>query len=129
VLVLTDTYTPGTTVDAPEFVSWSFASTGVNYTFLSGSLTGIPFGGPLPVSSGIELGQLFLNFGGSGFFNADPTSNPFWDTRVPDNTNRALGVSSLWTLRSQVPEPGILALIALGIAGIGYQRRKQFKSA
>ena len=129
VLELADAYTPGTTVEASEFVSWSFTSSGVNYSFGAGDLTSISSGGPLPVSSGIELGQFRLNFGASGFFNADPTatSGAFWDTRIPDNTNRAFGVSSLWTLRSQVPEPGTLALMALGIAGIGFRRRNQVR--
>jgi len=129
VLELTDAYTPGTTVEASEFFSWSFASSGVNYSFVAGDLTSIAFDGPLPVSSGIELGQFYMVFGASGFFNDDPTatSGAFWDTRNPDNTNRARGVSSLWTLRTEVPEPGTLALMALGIAGIGFRRRNQVR--
>ena len=124
VLELTDAYTPGTTVEASEFVSWSFSSDGVNYSVLAGDLISIPSGGPLPVSSGLELGVFRLNFT-AGFFNADPSTTPYWDTRIPDTTNRAYGVSSQWTLRSQVPAPATLGLMVLGIAGVGLRRRKQ----
>lgn len=123
VLELTDAYTPGTTVEASEFVSWSFSSSDVNYSRTAADLVDIFFNGPLPAVSGIELGAFRLTFT-SGFFNADPTGRPFWDSRVPDSNNRAIGEGSFWTLR-QVPAPATLALMVLGMAGLGFRRGKQ----
>lgn len=128
VLTLTDAYTPGTTVEASEFVSWSLDSNTIDYSFIASDLLSITAAGPLPIDSGVGS-QLRLNFNPTGtdsnFFNAAET---FWDSRTPnDGSSRLLGIEYSWTRRAQAPEPGVIALLALGMAGFGYQRRQHAK--
>lgn len=73
-------------------------------------------------SGGIGSGYAF-----TGRFTADGTTQDVKFSGVAPGFT-SVPYLNAWQLR-QVPEPVTLSLIGLGLAGIGYQRRKQIKAA
>jgi hypothetical protein len=49
----------------------------------------------------------------------------FVDSEIPDGSDYVLNVSLQQPRVPEVPAPGILALFGLGLAGLGFSRRKR----
>ncbi|WDE08498.1 hypothetical protein SG34_031745 [Thalassomonas viridans] len=127
VLELVDTYTPGTTVNTGEVISWSYFSSSGSYT-IPGDLALNLWSGALPVFSGTPLTHVNTIFAGVAVFNnfTDGEWNTGGGSLLPGVD---FGVGGTWTIQTEVSEPGTLlsftlALLLLGCRQLKYQRQK-----
>ncbi len=125
VLVLADTYAPGTLLEDSHFLSWSYTSSTQSYTVPGDFGFKETEGLILPVTAGKEA----FNSGSSNRwidYTGGATYQIFYSTSWGSQTPAQLdwGTGSRWTLRAGVPEPTTIALMGLGLAGIGLRRRK-----
>ena len=112
VLELVDTYVPGTALSPGDVIAWSYSSSSGSYSIPS-DLPVSFWVGNLPALSGPPPVSLFSAFGGVAVFNNFTDGE--WNTgAAPLLPNVDVGLSSNWTLRSEVPEPGSLASLLLG---------------
>ena len=116
VLTLSDDYIPGLPGDPGDFISLSFSSS-------SGVLDLDPSfvafnGATMPVVSG-TADFLLVNVLAGFLFQTETSGDWFVGPVVGGQ-----GSSHTWTLRSDaIPEPSVMLLLGLGLAGLGYQRR------
>lgn len=123
VLTLADTYTPGTAPALTDFVSFFYKNNDGVTVSVPGDDTATGLFGVLPAISGPPLVNFFLNFSAFNSSFGSQTSGD-WSSFFADKSVRDLGVSDQnWTLR--IPEPGTLALFGLGLAGLGFVRRRK----
>ena len=126
VLTLEDSYTPGTQAIVSDFVSFSYNSDSGSYDIpADAALNAI--GGPavLPAGSGqVDINLFFEGFGTA--FDSVPGS--WFSIFDPLGINDG-GDETEWVLRtSELPEPGPLSLLALGLAGLALAGRRRTKA-
>ena len=133
-LTLSDTYVPGTTVSASEFISFLYTSSSGSFT-IPGSMTYNPTNsfennsqnlvGPLPVGSG--PGGIFVDaVESSSWFGTDfPFGAVDWQFLILGTVNDR-GNPYQWSL---VPIPAALPLFLSGLAVFGFVARKRRSAA
>ena len=84
--------------------------------FQNTAISGLAFDGAFLYASALNSNQLY-------------TLNPNTGAIVSQVTYAGGSLTALASLNTNVPLPATLALLGLGLAGIGYQRRKQVKAA
>lgn len=129
VLELADSHEPGAQLTPADFVSFQYE--GIYYDILVNPLHGLlpPATGPTVewvevdgVGSGTGLNACGSTAGIPNDFFC-PTAH-FWSFEwLPAGIERDFGPSHSWTLRP-VPQPATVALFGIGVAGLGFWRRR-----
>lgn len=133
-LTLMDSYTPGTFLVDSDFVSFSYVSSSGSFSSPSGvafCCFDVAGTSTLPVLSG-PSSDLIVDFAGGGTIFCAPDAsggstcagttawNMVYNPLGIDDRGRDAGT---WALR--VPEPGTLALLGIGLLGMGLSRRRK----
>ena len=117
--LLTESNNVGDT--ASFFVAGGLTSSAVDFKFFDSSLGSAVNGGAWSIGNSIGLIGTNVNVGGYGSFayvlgyNDSGTGHDDWDDFV-------IGVNAV---DRRVPEPGTLALLGLGLIGLGFGRRRK----
>ena len=124
VLTLADTYVPGTQVMAADFVSISYSSNAGSYNVPPDAGLELIFGpAVLPAVSGqATIGFDFTDAG--RIFQTTPGS---WASLFVSLGIDHGGTEYEWVLR-ELPAPGPLSLLALGLAGLALAGRRRKKA-
>ena len=122
VLTLAENYIPGTALIFSDFVSFFYINNGGVTVSVSGDASLDSLTGTLPAITGQPLAFVFFGFDGANTFFTSTTSDTWRSTFAPKSVFD-VGDTQNWTLR--VPEPGTLALFGVGLAGLGFARRKK----
>ena len=125
VLTLADSYVPGTLAMDADFISFSYSSSSGAYDIPAGpAFAGFLEPMVLPAESG--QADIVLQFG-DGIFDNTPGS---WLSVLLSSGVEDGGVEESWTLRqpTELPAPGPLSLLALGLAGLALAGRRRSKA-
>ena len=125
VLTLADTYVPGTLAMDADFISFSYSSSSGAYDIPAGAaFAGFLEPTVLPAVS--DQTDIVLQFSG-GIFDNTPGS---WLSVLLSSGVQDGGVEESWTLRqtTELPAPGPLSLLALGLAGLALAGRRRSKA-
>ena len=124
VLTLADTYVPGTQVMADDFVSFSYSSDAGSYNVPPDAGLELIFGpAVLPAGSG----QATISFDFTDAGRLFQTSTGSWGSVFASLGIDHGGTEYEWVLR-ELPAPGPLFLLALGLAGLALAERRRSKA-